>query len=622
MTPPGPRPGHSFGYSEEGGDDLPQRSVSSWLDRIAAQPPFCLLGLAMLVYAALSLIDMSGESITNDELVHLSAGYTYISKHDFRLNPEHPPLAKMLAALPLRLMNIQWPARSDYWKHGDEWEFGYHFFYQSGNDPERMLFWGRVPMIAWGCALLWCIYSVAASLYGPKGGLVSLVLATFCPTVIAHGHLVTTDVPVATALLTAVIATWKLLQKQTALRTISCGVCLGIALATKFNSVMFLPAFALIGIVAWIRGPANAVNPTSASRLRATLAPVLHWTVRIACIAVLAYGVLWGTYGFRFHASPDPTFTLASKFDPANHSMIAKCITFAQVHRLLPEAYLNGFRYMHEQAQLRDTFAFGFYSERGWWWYFPAAFLVKNPVPTIILVGWGLWAHLRRTREGANSDYFLIIPLIVYGVLAATSNINIGIRHILPIYPVLLILAGGIPLDQLPRRLRWTSSQRVMALLLLNIGGCLVSVPHLLAYFHLPSRLIWKPHEMLSDSNLDWGQDLGALKRYMDRHEISRIKLAYFGNGSPRSLDLQHERLPSPNMYSQYEPEWKEATRYKGGEYVAISAVTLMGVLWPESRYFYLQRFGYLTPVDSIGGGSILIYRVPDYWDQLPVGRP
>jgi hypothetical protein len=190
---------------------------------------------------------------------------------------------------------------------------------------------------------------------------------------------------------------------------------------------------------------------------------------------------------------------------------------------------------------------------------------------------------------------------------------NIGIRHILPVHPFMLILAGGVAgVDAAAPWIRWKAGA-VSGLVGTAVAGCLWAAPYFLAYFNLPSRAIAAPRFLLTDSNLDWGQDLGRLKKYMDRHGIPEVKLAYHGSASPRHLQLRHQVLPGLTWFTQYvrhEPEWKPAADLKSGDYVAISATSLVGLVLHD-KDFYLRSYGELEPVAEIGG-SILLYRIPD----------
>ena len=575
------------------------------LDRISALPPAVLLGIAALFTVVLSIVGLRGECVTTDELVHLPSGYTYLTTGDFRMNPEHPALAKMVAALPLLALSPRWPA-TDHWAKGDEWGFGYHFYYDDGNDPRRILFWGRLSMLFWSVLLLGSIYATTRELFGRRGALIALALAAASPMALGHGHLVNTDVPVSCLLLLAVAAVWQLTRTPGWRWCLYSGAALGGAISVKYSAVMLAPAVILTAVLSQHVG----VRPAEAEGSRRRLLRLLGF---VAAAGVLAWAIVWAVYGFRYRAAPAGDFQFSWSQEYLTGTVLGRCINLARRVHFLPEAWLSGFSYMHHSTQARYAFAFGQYSDQGWWWYFPAGFLVKTPAATLLLMGWGLWASGRRYRSGDARDFFLVIPLILYWVLAMNSNINIGIRHILPAVPLMTVLAGGIEYPGAAVLLGRRTAQLVLALLLTAFAGCLTAAPHFLAYFNAPSLLFAERHEMLVDSNLDWGQDLYRLKAYMDRNGIRKIKMAYFGNGSPRRAGLDHESLPGAHIYTFYEPEWKHAHGVRAGEYVAISATNLVGVLFIDDRFYYQRKFASMTPVARIGH-SILVYRMDRDW--------
>jgi hypothetical protein len=263
---------------------------------------------------------------------------------------------------------------------------------------------------------------------------------------------------------------------------------------------------------------------------------------------------------------------------------------------------------MYEGIQGRLTYALGQYTVGGWWWYFPFAFLVKTPLASIILMGWGIAAFALGLRQRRAAEAFIVIPLAVYWLVAVRSPLNIGVRHILPVYPLMGILAGGIDLSATTTGRSLWKKRAVLALLGTTAAGCLWAAPYFLSYFNLPSLLVWQRHEMLVDSNLDWGQDLGRLKKFMEREGIPRVALAYFGNASPRHLGLDHQVLPGFGMYHECEKEWKPAGEYAPGDYVAIGATCLVGFV-STNHDFYMRTFGRMKPVATIGH-SIFVYRV------------
>ncbi len=571
------------------------------LEGLSGLPIPLLLGSAGVLFLALSLPSLWGDSATADEPTHLLSGCRALRLGDFTFNPEHPPLAKILMALPSLAQGVRLPGEKD----------GYVLLYQCGNDPDRVLRWARVPNLLWGLLTLVLIYRIARELFGPKGAFVSLFLAALCPMLLAHCSLVTIDASVTAMTLLTIEVFRGLYGNLGIVRCFWCGIVLGLALSTKFSAVFLIPVLMWSWLVAYIRrkrlvnAPGTPGIWDEALRVR-TLGRVAG---AVLLISVTCGALVWGMYGFRFRASPGDAHPFEWTFESSEGSTTKKLVLFARDHRLLPESYLYGYLYMHENSLRRRAYALGQYSEAGWAWYFPFAFLVKTPVGTLILIAAGMYASYRRLRLGTARDAFLLVPLIFYWVLAVNSNLNIGVRHLLPVLPLFLIFAGGVTIPPpRPTGPSWTSIA-VLGLLTLSGVEAIANAPHHLAFFNPAARMAWNRHDMLVDSNLDWGQDLARLKRWMDRESIPSVKLSYFGNGSPRHLGLAHEILPGASMYRWYEREWKEAPPLRPGDIVAVSASNYVGALQDKDRDFFLRRFGTSRPLAVIGG-SILVFRV------------
>ncbi len=563
-----------------------------FLDRVAQLPQALLLGAAMSLFLVLSLWAMTGESATFDEAIHLSAGYSHLVGRDFRMNPEHPPLAKVLSALPLAFLSVREPADRSDWTAARQGAFGYRLLYQSGNDPDRLLFWARIPTLFWGLLLIGTVYSLSRELYGPSGGLISLVLAAACPTLLAHGHLVTTDVSVTALMLLVLAAFRRLTEEATIGRSLACGILLGGALTAKYSATILVPVLGWLGILAWLR-------------VRKSAAPARAWLRRAICAGLLAYSTLttvWAVYDFR-----------SSMTSGGSRDLVVESsgpLGFASAHRVLPSGYLVGFAQVQAHAsQGHPAYALGAHSERGWRWYFPFAFLVKTPLPTLILMGWGLVALLRRRSGGGDREDFLLIPLIVYWVLSISSGLNIGVRHLLPVLALSTVIAGGVLRPEEEGRRAVMKRRGVIALLGGTLASVLAASPFFLPYFNEPALLAAERHGLLADSNLDWGQDLARLKRHLDRHGIAKVKLGYFGDASPRHLGLAHEVLPGSHSYTLYEPEWLPAKGVAPGDWVAVSASGFVG-LGLEDPEYYRKLLGSLRPVARVGR-SILLFRIP-----------
>jgi hypothetical protein len=592
--------------------------TESLLDRLALLRPIYILTPVLLWVVGVQLVAMSQETTTFDEVAHLGAGYSYLVRGDYRLNSEHPPLAKILNAMPLLGLRVHWPDERAHWDHANEWWFGYALLYESGNDPARLLFWSRFPTVLWALLLVVSVFAAARELYGPKAGLIALVLAAFCPILLGHGHLVTTDVAVTALYFLTVVAFWRLFHAATLVWSLICGILLGGCLASKYSAVTLLPVLGFTAVLAQLRFAKDRrlVGSTRAPEDPRWFLDIARLGLAVLLVAGASGAVLWGIYGFRFSCSPED-FHLSWNPVAAVGGPSLRMVGWALDGKVLPEAWLAGYATMFEGAQQRMAFAFGRVSDSGWWWYFPAALFVKMPVPTLVLFGLGLWSFARRDPRRGIRDEHLLIPVVFFWILALQSHINIGIRHIYPTIPFLCVLAGAVELPRWMVPSRVGKAAVVLSLLGLTIVDIVVSSPTHLAYFNAPARWIWSREAMLVDSNLDWGQDLGRLKSEVDRRGISRLKLAYFGTGSPRSIDLEHEVLAGSSLYVGREKEWRRAKTLEPGDWVAVSA-TLYSGIFPDRPDLYRSLLGSLVPEARIGH-SILLYHLPASWKPVPV---
>jgi hypothetical protein len=573
----------------------------SLLDRLSRIRPAAILATGCLLFAALSAWALSGESCTYDEGIHLSSAYAGLTRRDFRLVVEHPPLGRRLAAIPLLFMKVRLPAEPEHWRPDTYWAYAFQFLYQCGNDPDDLLRAGRWAMLFWPLLLIGAVYAWSLELYGPKGGLLTLALTVFNPTLLAHGHLVTTDTAVSALMVLSLAGFQRWMAKPGVRTALACGVLIGGTLAAKLSGVLilvilgFMLGWRLWGIFL------GAAAPLPGPKFRRSL--------ETALMGVTAALVLWGAYGFRYKASDDPSFDMTHVV--RSESPVGGAARLLLESHLVPEAYAYGFADLNAHAAMgHETFLLGFHSKHGWIGYFPFALLVKTPFPALLLYGWAILAWARRRPSGTGAEDSLPAAAAIFLMIAMTGSLQIGIRHILPVLGFLAVLAGGISGNSEPNPFRRRRENSLAALAGLAASGVLVASPYYLAYFNFPSCVFLEPQEMLVDSNLDWGQDLGRLKRFMDREGIDSLKLGYFGGDSPRRLDLKHERLPARNLYSDREPEWRAATGVRPGDYVAVSATSYSGTYLEDTEY-YRRLLGDLKPTKIIGG-SILLFRIPE----------
>ena len=494
-------------------------------------------------------------STTADEIFHVTAGYSYWVNGDFRLHPENGNFPQRWAALPLIWQRPKFPATNQpAWTNADAAEIGFQFFYEKGNDLARMLRSARMMTALLGIALGAVVFAWSRSLFGRVGGLVSVALFAFCPNLIAHAGLATSDTAACLGFVLAVLGAWRLLHRITIGRVLAAGGAYGLLALAKFSSVLIAPMLLLLILVRSLRG---ADFPVALGRYRARLRGLRALTailVSQAVAVVIAGGIIWAAFGFRFRATAaagtashyNQPWTMFFPADPTAAAKTPLTMRLAKValdFHVLPEPFLYGFIHTLHFARGRPAFFLGEYRTTGWPQFFPIAFLLKTPLPflgllaTAVIVGW---------RGGARRSWHayrlapLAVLLAVYWAFALTSKLNIGHRHILVTYPALAIVAGAAALGF---RQRWVAV--ASALFLLGQAATSWAIrPSYLAYFN---PLLGGPdhaYRQMVDSSLDWGQDLPGLAQWLGANARGRkVFLSYFGSGHPPYYGIRATRL-------------------------------------------------------------------------------
>jgi hypothetical protein len=550
-----------------------------------ARRSVALVTAAVALQAGLAVHAMRGNSGTFDEGAHLPAGYTHLLLGDHRLNPEQPPLAKLLAAAPLLLVRpvMREDARS--WTEARQWEFGRSFLYR-WNDADRLLFLGRLPIVALASCLLVAVFLEARRRFGDVAATASLGLAALSPDVLAHGALVTTDLAFALFFFLSVVAFSRVLEEATPRRIAAAGLATGAAFATKFSAPILVPVLLLLGLL---------------GRHRRRLPSAF------AGIAFLTLLVVWASYGFRPALSPDPRVRAVQRegLEAPIESPLLRVAAAAGKAGLVPEDYARGLVFVMRHSEARPTFLLGALSDRGFPHYFLVTFLLKTPVPLLLLTALALVRIGRLSRRDAT---FLWLPVLVYAAFTSTRGLQIGHRHLLPLYPFLFVAAG-----EAAARLRDWRRPAGMALAaalgLWYAGGTLRQHPHHLAYFNEIAGGPSNGWRLLVDSNLDWGQDLKRLATWMRENGVARVKLSYFGSADPWYYGIDAE--PIPGYTSPHTP--RVTREIHPGDIVAVSATNLQGVyLEPRDRAL-MARLRALEPIGRVGW-SIRVYRADFKW--------
>lgn len=581
--------------------------------------------LLLLAYVINVPLAWRGKTATYDETSELPAGLTYWRFHDFRMNFGHPPLVKLLAALLLELAGVKAPPLDDPGPlSGDptrdiQYAYGHRLLFATpGNDADRILRLGRLPMLLFPLGLgvlLWCW---GRELFGET--VATLVVAFFAldPNMMAHGGLVKDDLPLTCLVTGSAYFLWRCLRQVTPGNLLGVAGFAAAAMTCKYNAPLLL---ACIGVAVLARALDRRPWPMRvAGRAREATGrlPRLGFAaVVLATAGLLSWAALWQVYGWRFDPTPDPAlhFPVASLAErgvahgerDGNVAKLAAATVygFLDRHRLVPETVLFGFVANFGDAGNHRGFLCGHSKQGGWWYYFPFAILVKTPIPTLAALLLGLVvlatrrsAQLLRSHVPAGAWCLALPPLAFLGAGMA-SPLNIGLRHVLPVYPF-IYLACGLGAAWLLARL-W-GRVALVGLAGWLVWGAVVTYPNYLTYFNEAAGGPAGGRRLLTDSNIDWGQDLPLLARWMREHGVRRVNLAYIGTADPTYYGIDYVCLPSGSSC----PGGPRSPELPG--YVAISATTLSGVyLSDEERAFYRRLLDGAVHETTLGN-SILVY--------------
>jgi hypothetical protein len=480
----------------------PERTRSTpTTDGRARRRETLLLGALL---AALLLQEFCSARLLNassDEAMHLPSGYTYWKTGDFRMNPEHPPFIKLLAALPLLPMHpyVKWDDPT--WKNEppDQIRFGIRFLYS--NDADRMLLWGRLPVMLLSVLLGWYVFRWARDLYGSKGGLAALFLYAFCPNILAHSRFVTMDLGLSCFFLITTYYVWRFARLGGIGNVAAAAIALGLALATKFSAVILLPTVAVLLAMAVFERPER---PAALSMSLAAF-PGQRVRGRRMLVAAEACGIMIGI-----------SFLLvwALFFFPSD-----------------PLFYLKGMWQVNEN-HVKEYWAYlaGNFRQGGWWYYFIAVFFLKTPAATLLLflASAALWKIAPATRW--RDEGFLLVPGALFFIFTSSLADDIGVRYILPVYPLVCVFAARLTGFLLGNRIRRAAAAFLGVWLAV---GTLRIYPDYVAYFTDFVGGADNGYKYLDDSNLDWGTDLKRLKIWMDDHGVQKINLYTPWNALP-----------------------------------------------------------------------------------------
>lgn len=529
-----------------------------------------LVALAIAVMFTLQLSSVVQESQTFDEGVHLAAGYRYWRTGDFSLNVEHPPLQKLLSAAPLFLLRPPLPA--DEKLLVDQSEFARAFLYKGPLNADLLLLYGRLPTMLLSALLLVAVAWAARRHFGAPAALTAVWLCALDPNLIAHGRYVTTDMASALFFFLTIVLWVNYWLAPSRPKALAAAAATGLALAAKFSMTILGPLVPGLLLLHFL-----LIRPTRQTAQRYLLALAGAAALSVLIVALFYIPESWRVLrGRPIHVGPET----------------------ARGFTLPPHTYFTGLRTVLDHNNEGHTaFLLGQVSDKGWWYYFPVVFAVKSPLAVLLLTCLALIAalwKLSQLRRSPAAGYLwaaLAAAPLAYFAVTLTSRINLGVRHLLPIYPFLYVLGMAAAFRLLPPKRFWALAALLLGLQLAETAAI---YPNYLGFFNIAAGGPYAGPRYLLDSNVDWGQDLKKLKTYMDQHP-GPVCLDYFGSVDPQYYGIHAEYLPKT---------WDKDERERLDCTGAISLTLQQDLYIRAGSYKWLRR---LKPIGRIGS-SIELY--------------
>jgi 4-amino-4-deoxy-L-arabinose transferase-like glycosyltransferase len=558
-------------------------------------PIWVFAGGLILLQVILVAIIVHGESLTFDEGDHIFAGYMMWHSGDYGLNPEHPPLVKLVATLPLLQEKLWVPPLQKRWFKSEAYRDGRDFMERNDGPRHRLLFRMRLAAGVFAVGLSVMVLLMGSTLFGESAGLLALLLVVFEPNVLANSDLVTTDMGVACFFLATIYCFYRYARQPSVIRLLLTGLAAGLTLSSKHSGILLAPM--LLGL--------TVVEIACAERgQRKRMAGTLLGG--IAAIVIVAVVILWSFYGFRYAARPaglamNPTLSeYAAPLTGINSWVIGHVANW----RLLPESYLMGMTDIHYAAQQYPIFLLGHDYAHGVWWYFPVALSIKTTLGLIgLVVLAGIAQISRRLRKGKELSY-LVVPGAIYLGVAILSGMNIGTRHVLFLYPLaaLLAAAGLVALARQSRRWIWIGG----GLIVFHVISAMAIFPAEMAYANEAWGGAANTHKYLSDSSVDWAQQLPHIKQWVDAHPGEECWLAYSAYPDLRPQAYGIPCHPLPTAHTEWELLPVEVPETIHGN-LLLSADDLEACDWPSDQLNVFERFRWMPMAEQIDH-SVFVY--------------
>jgi hypothetical protein len=479
-----------------------------------------------------------------DEGDHIYSGYMNWINGEYTLNPEHPPLVKLVATLPLVPLDLKTAPRQGRYFKDEAYFGGRELIFR--NDPkyggkyssDTLLFRVHMAALTFGVVLAAVLFFAGKEMFGATAGLITLALFVFDPSVLANAPFVTTDTGAACGFFATVYMFYRYVKQMSWKRAAVCGVVLGLALAAKHSTIVLFP---LLTVMA-----AAEIGYRWKKSGKLPIIDIKNMAIGLGIIGAIALFVLWGIYSFRFHMHQNGV-TMAPlnvEVRPLSKPMQWFILFCAQYH-LLPESYLFGLVDVQGVGEAWPTYYMGKIYAHGIWYYFPTVLAVKWTVATLATVALAIWVFATGKIRQRREIFFLAFPAAFYLAIAMAGPLNMGERHILPIFPFVFMLLGATAAWLLKRSKTW--AYVIVLLLAALVVASLRSFPNYIPF----GNALWggpaNTHKYFSDAAVDWAQQLKWTKQWLDEHNVKECSIVYFAAPLllPSDYDIPCKLLPT-----------------------------------------------------------------------------
>ena len=530
---------------------------------------------------------MADKSETWDEGLFISGGILQATHFNTNFDLTHPPLLRWIAGLgPVLIANAVAPDKPPFvqiepidlyqYKVAECFTYAKRTFYDTKNDHDAVLFWGRLPFAFFAIGLSYLIFSQLQKQFGHTSALLSAITFLFVPEVLAHSQWAHSDLASAFTVFLLSIVLARTLENPSVRNDIMVGVVLGIAITTKFTALLLIP-FVLFLFVCY-SPPTETYTRFSKSFKRLSIVCICSYAV-----VLIAYYPEANIFYPHYFLPKD----VAQIFSLSVNDKLTNFFSTLLQYIPLPDSFVKGVVYTHLLGKRGlPTFLYGEIRFSGWHYFFPLAVFLKYPPPFLIAALLALRSVWRTQTWPRTRKLCFVGPPTLMFIFATMQGVNIGVRNVLFIAPFMALWIG-ILLDSVIKPIQ---RKAIYLLCALSIISGIATYPNFLTYFNPLVGGTDNAHEWLVDSNVDWGQDLPLLAKTLDQRNIDNIRLAYFGVADPTHWGIYSE---DP---TEIEPGWYAISR------------TLLTGLYSGDSYLWLNDL----EAEEFVGGSIALIQVTE----------